>query len=168
MTASARAREYFEPDSFCRHVMDTLGYEVVQAIRERLGGQEFKIPHPDNLFDGHPLAEALGLDGARALAEQFNGERVYVPRPTRGATDTALLEAVEAGATNHDLAERYGFTVRHVRRRLAMLGVRNPNHRTPVGRPRSADRNDTAPTRARRIDSNGGLTGSTGATRQSG
>ena len=63
------------------------------------------------------IADVIGLDGLLALSAKLGGERIYIPLPERLAT-AARNRAIRAafnGRNYHELAIRYGLTVRWIR-----------------------------------------------------
>lgn len=129
---SKQKHDYFAPGTFGRTVQDMLSDELMIRLREKLGGREVKFPTGKHgeLSEDHWLVQAVGSEDAMKLMDLFGGETFYIPLPLAARDDDKFMNAVNDGLTNRQIAARFSITERHARRRLAKLGVRNPNHRS--------------------------------------
>lgn len=140
--------DYFPPDSFGRAVQDELGDHVMLRLRQTLGGQDIRIPRARwTLLDDHWLVVAIGRKDAERLSFLFDGEQVYVPALADPQdTEGQYRELVRAGRTNREIADLMQVTRRHVRRRLAAIGITNPNRDAPKRKILTAEMAQVGPT----------------------
>jgi hypothetical protein len=93
-------------------IIAVVGVAGATALVERYGGREIRVPAPEHLEPGHPLAQTLGLDLARAFAARFEGPRFLVPLGTGWGSGLPH----DAAALIHDLIERGASTAVIVQR----------------------------------------------------
>jgi len=129
-----------EPDdSVWSALHRALGRHTMNRLCQELGGLEVKVPSKrDALGAEHVLVVAIGREAAEALVREMPGERFYV-RHAHGKAERRLLQAMDDGLSNYEIARAFGVSERHVRHQFKLMGMRNPNRRqTPRERARGA------------------------------
>lgn len=119
-----------------RELLDTLGRETFDKLRECFGGSEIKPPkHP---ADDHPIVIALGREEAEFFCEEFGGIRLYVPKAGDcfEARDEFIRRAIGNGIRRTEIARSLDISERQLRRIVARLGlsitVMRSTGKTPV------------------------------------
>lgn len=124
MTASA------DLPQLLAEVVDCCGLAAAATFAQRFGGHELYVPLPASIGEAHPLAEALGLDGARRLAEQLGPGRRIVPfGPFAGGRRRRrreMLRLIDEGRTKAAVAEAFEVHERSVYRVRQERAARPP------------------------------------------
>lgn len=112
-------------------IIETMGIDVLDKLSKVVGGESIRIPlHCHNLSDCHPIVVALGRQDAEKLVRQFGGDRAYIPILQEDRVK-GYIEACDQGLDNTQIARKFNVTVRHARRMLASVGIKNPNYIRP-------------------------------------
>lgn len=112
------------PESVAR-LVEVVGVDAAMAIVEERGG--IRLYTPVKADPEHWLADRLGMVAFQKLVDEYQGEEIEVPRcleALRAAKDALIAADAEAGASDAELARRYGYTergIRNVRRRMGLM-----------------------------------------------
>jgi len=104
-------------------LVGVVGVTAALAIVEERGGVRMYTPvkaDPD-----HWLAKLIGMVALERLVEYYQGEEIELPRcveAMRAAKDMVIVAEHEAGASNADLARRYGYTERGIKKLRRRVG----------------------------------------------
>jgi len=82
---------------------------------------------PEHAAPGHWLVEHIGLDAFIKLCRYHSGERIELDRcaqAIRAAFEQQVAREYAQGASNGELALRYGYTERGIRKRVE---IREPS-----------------------------------------
>ncbi len=106
-----------------RELVETVGLAAALRIVEARGGVRLCVPRqakPD-----HWLARLIGVEALKTLVAMYGGEAIEIPRcagAMLAAWERQVVEQHARGASNAELARRYGYTergLRKLRRRVA-------------------------------------------------
>ncbi len=106
---------------------EVLGDNGARKMLEAKGGQEVYIPSPENLAEGHWLAETLGRDQALKVCGRFQKERLSLPLGPLGGRRRDLhrrvIDMSLEGESVNRIVQATGLHSRTVRRlRTRYLG----------------------------------------------
>jgi len=98
-----------------------------QTIRlcQVYGGSEITVPK--DIDDRHPIALAIGFEGAQALCAMYGGQRIVVPHEYSAlivARDEEIVRRREQGETISELARAFGYSRMWINRILERAGRR--------------------------------------------
>ncbi|MCR9090516.1 MAG: hypothetical protein NXI11_04060 [Proteobacteria bacterium] len=91
-----------------------IGHDALIALCRVYGGTPLYIPQ--NVPADHSLPLVIGCGAAKALAEVFGGDRIDVPAMVAQTTHAQIRRLRTEGVTTVELARRFGYSVRQVRR----------------------------------------------------
>ncbi|MGU3398145.1 hypothetical protein ACLBWS_00110 [Brucellaceae bacterium D45D] len=113
------------PDSDSALMIELLGEELFDRIRDAFGGMEISIPYLRTLSDSHILVKRLGWDDARSFCENFNGGRIYIPQKEKSSwtRDQYIINAINRGIPRNEIAQALGISTRALRRVTSSLGL---------------------------------------------
>lgn len=107
-------------------VCAVVGYTATRIIVAWYGGRSLYVPA--SVVDKHPLATLIGLPALRALSREFGGGAA-LQIPSRALEDRyqchqRIAAMLAAGATNAEVAETVGLTLRRVQQlRVELAGL---------------------------------------------
>lgn len=129
-----------DDDSALSMILDELGGDALDSLRQHLGGLDVKLPKcGDRLADDHPAVLALGREDANRLCALMSGEKFYMPRAISMDAKSklgAVAAALKAGGKEATIARDLNLSARHVRRLKAQI-VRE-SRPVPAKQPRQA------------------------------
>lgn len=91
-----------------------IGHDALLALCRVYGGTPLYVPQ--QVPQGHNLPLVIGCGAAKALAEVFGGDRIDVPAMVAQTTHAQIRRLRTEGVTTVELARRFGYSVRQVRR----------------------------------------------------
>ena len=91
-----------------------IGHDALLALCRFYGGTPLYVPQ--QVPQGHNLPLVIGCGAAKALADVFGGERIDVPAMVAHTTHAQIRRLRTEGVTTVELARRFGYSVRQVRR----------------------------------------------------
>lgn len=99
-----------------------LNIAEISLLAENYGGRQIRFNKPaEIILDGHPeLIAMFGEEKARKIIAAFHGGKYYFPqlrRNCRGKVIAAIKKEF-TGCNYSELAAKYGYTDRHIRRLL--------------------------------------------------
>ncbi len=106
----------FLPESVV-DLVETVGLAAALKIVEARGGVRLCVP--TQARRDHWLAQLIGVEAMQALVEIYSGEEIEIPRcesAMRAARELRIIEEHAEGASNAQLARRYGYTERGLRK----------------------------------------------------
>ena len=104
-------------DGFNR-LCDLLGQHDAFRLMNICGGTRVYIPAPEFCTAKHHLALAIGVDKLRLLAKEFSGDRIEIPigqAALKKMRNDEIIRQLNEGASQQELALRYGLTERQIR-----------------------------------------------------
>ena len=111
------------PDLLMR-VAEGESLEAALILARVWGGRPLYVPHPEHLREGHPMADALGLERARRVADIIGGgDSQIIPM---GVDNRArrVIEGLRRGWSHTRIAAYAGVHVRTVERWAQRLRCR--------------------------------------------
>lgn len=109
-----------------REVAEYCGESTARVLLTHFGGGHLFVPRI--MPNEHRLAELLGLESASKLCRMYGGEVLQVPRAAQGLRryrNVLIQKEYADGATQFDLARRYGLTERQVNKILGAVADNN-------------------------------------------
>lgn len=91
-----------------------IGHDALIALCRAYGGTPLYVPQA--VPADHILPLVIGCGAARALSEVFGGDRIDVPAMVAQTTHAQIRRLRAEGVTTVELARRFGYSVRQVRR----------------------------------------------------
>jgi hypothetical protein len=125
--------ENIDPDLLPSRVADlvrVVGLPVALKIVEKWGGTRIWIPK--KAAESHWLCEAVGMDAFTKLCAAYGYSWLEIDRcraAIRATVETRIVREHDQGASSHELALRYGYTQRGIRklRRRVQSCMPSPN-----------------------------------------
>ena len=114
-----------DEDSALSAILDELGGDALDSLRQHLGGFDVKLPKcGDKLADDHPVVQALGREDAGRLCELMRGASFYMPHAIAMDQKSklgAVAVALKVGRKHVEIARDLNISARHVRRLKAQI-----------------------------------------------
>ena len=100
-----------------RELVAVIGLDATLRIVEQRGGVRLVVP--SRARPGHWLAELIGLEALERLVDVYGREEIDIPRcagALRAIRARQIAAEHAAGVSNAQLARRYGYTERGIRK----------------------------------------------------
>ncbi len=113
------------PDSV-QDLVDLIGLTAALAIVEERGGIRLYVP--TRVSRDHWLAKTIGPRAFGTLVDVYAGEEIDVPRcvdALRAVRELAIINDARAGLSQAQLARKYGYTERGIRKLMQRVGARD-------------------------------------------
>jgi len=107
---------------------DVIGLRAALTLVELRGGTRLAVPKKP--APGHWLVEHIGLDALTALCRYYGGETIEIDRcaaALRAGLEARIVRDYQDGASNSQLARRYGYTERGIRKLRRRIESREPS-----------------------------------------
>lgn len=114
-----------DPDTDTRLMIELLGIDTFNAVRNGLGGAEIKVPKASILTDSHILVRRLGWEVAHKLCENFAAAQIYIPKrdSKNEERDGYITAAIMAGVPRTEIALNLNVSASYLRRLVVKLGL---------------------------------------------
>jgi len=109
-------------------LVDVVGPKAALTIVELRGGARLYVP--SKATAEHWLAEHIGIEALQQLSKIYGGEWMEVDRCAallRAAFEAKVVAEFDRGASNCELALRYGYTERGIRKLRRRVEEREPS-----------------------------------------
>jgi Mor family transcriptional regulator len=109
-------------------LVDVIGLKAALVIVELRGG--IRLTVPKKAAPEHWLAEHIGLDALAKLSKVYGGETIEIDRcaaAIRAVYEARIVREHDSGSSNSDLARRYGYTERGIRKLRRRVQGRVPS-----------------------------------------
>lgn len=107
---------------------DVVGLRAALILVELRGGTRLAVPKKP--APGHWLVEHIGVEALDKLCRYYGGETIEIDRcaaALRAGLEANILRDYENGASNSQLARRYNYTERGIRKLRRRLERREPS-----------------------------------------
>jgi hypothetical protein len=109
-------------------LVEVIGLKAALVIVELRGG--IRLTVPKKATPDHWLVEHIGQEALTALSKVYGGETIEIDRcaaAIRAVFETRIVREHDSGASNSELALRYGYTERGIRKLRRRVQGRAPS-----------------------------------------
>ncbi|MDT8383021.1 MAG: Mor transcription activator family protein [Gammaproteobacteria bacterium] len=106
-------------------LVEVIGLAAALVIVEERGG--IRLCVPTRVRHDHWLMDGIGAQAFNNLVDMYAGEEIEIPRCHAAMRALREQEIVNAGESNSQLARRYGYTERGIRKLKRRVGDKAPD-----------------------------------------